>query len=471
MDDPDAIWKPGYDGPPPIVENVPEPTESTGDPDDDAPPRPRRRRRRWVGVAAAAVGVAVVAAVVVLERLDTEPDGSPDRSVIVGPEARRLPRSATSLWSVEFENSGDHWVDVVGRDLVLVALAEPTPTLVAFDAPSGDQRWTIPLPAGPGDVALVAAVGGVLVLEQQGATGSTVSGVDVATGETRWTADAAPNEGHLGLVGTPFVARLPAAPDRSVTLVDAASGRDVGTIPADPAAEGRPGGWFTDRRGTWYVLDDREVLAYDLRSQLGPPTVVGRVGDVGVLPVVVGQRLAVVNGTGSIALVGSGGSVPVDASAEVPAPVLSVTPVSDSTVVVTSPGTIAGLAIGGDSVEVAWSRSAGALAAQHPIEGGALLEVATRGGGATELVDGATGATVEQLTMVAGALQALVVAGDGVVVLRGAPLGTKVAGVEFDGTERWSILGPEPVVVGDRVVVRAASSEGQLRVTVHGDAE
>ena len=78
---------------------------------------------------------------------------------------------------------------------------------------------------------------------------------------------------------------------------------------------------------------------------------------------------------------------------------------------------------------------------------------------------------VEQLVMVPGALQALVVAGDGFVVLRPAALGTRLAGVDFDGTERWSILGGEPVIVGDRVVVRAASGAAGLRLTTYGDAE
>jgi hypothetical protein len=88
-----------------------------------------------------------------------------------------------------------------------------------------------------------------------------------------------------------------------------------------------------------------------------------------------------------------------------------------------------------------------------------------------ELVDGLTGDTVENLTMVPGALQALVVAGDGIVVLRPAVLGTRLVAVGFDGIERWSILGSEPVVVGDRIVARATSIDGLLRISAYGDVE
>jgi hypothetical protein len=99
-----------------------------------------------------------------------------------------------------------------------------------------------------------------------------------------------------------------------------------------------------------------------------------------------------------------------------------------------------------------------------------------------QLVDARSGDTVEQLVMVPGALQALEVAGDGYVVLRTAALGTRAAGVGLDGTERWSILGPEPVLVGDRVVVRATAIEPgdgvdagaastTLRLRTYGDAE
>jgi hypothetical protein len=149
----------------------------------------------------------------------------------------------------------------------------------------------------------------------------------------------------------------------------------------------------------------------------------------------------------------------------------SLIPVSGSNFVTTAPGSISGVVVEGDTQRVVWSRSDGAVVDQHPIDGGTLLQVATRGGAGMELVDGLTGRTVENLAIVPGALQALVVAGDGIVVLRPAVLGTRLVAIGFDGTERWSILGSEPVVVGDRIVARATSVDGQLRIIAYGDAE
>ena len=268
----------------------------------------RRSRGRKFGFGVSLVLV-LIAVVVVLDPLDfreepatDESDSDepsrpaidpPDPSVFGGAAAGRLPEGAATLWSVDIEHDGDHWVDVIGRDLVIAALAEPVAspldanapappvtTVVALDAATGEQRWTLRLDAHPRDVTVIGAVDDVLVLEQPGVRGSTVSGVDMVTGETRWSADGAPNEGHVGLVGTRFIARLPSSPDRFVSLIDAASGREVGTIVSDPTAPGRPGGWSTDRRGTWYVVDDGDVVQYDLRTEFGDATVIGPVDDV-----------------------------------------------------------------------------------------------------------------------------------------------------------------------------------------------
>jgi hypothetical protein len=145
--------------------------------------------------------------------------------------------------------------------------------------------------------------------------------------------------------------------------------------------------------------------------------------------------------------------------------------VSDSNFVRTAPGSISGVVVDGDAERVVWSRADGAVVDRHPIDGGVLLQVATRGGAGMELVDGLTGETVENLAMVPGALQALVVAGDGIVVVRPAVIGTALVAIGFDGTERWSLLGSEPIVVGDRIVARATSTDGQLRISAYGDLD
>ena len=63
------------------------------------------------------------------------------------------------------------------------------------------------------------------------------------------------------------------------------------------------------------------------------------------------------------------------------------------------------------------------------------------------------------------------VAGDGIVVLRPAVLGTALVAIGFDGIERWSLLGSEPIAVGDRIVARATSADGQLRISAYGDVD
>ena len=491
--DDDAMWKPGYIGPPPTSSPAADPVTATPVelPGDPAHRTGRWRRRAVVGIV---VIVAVGLALVVVDPFTADAPtadapaatpviGAPDRSVFDGPEDRRLPLVATELWSVEVGDVGRHWVEVVGRELVVVAVGSSSPgtTLRAFDAIAGAQRWTRELPGDPVEVAVVGAVDDVLVVEQPGESGPAVSGFDMATGESRWSADVGPNAGHVGLQGTRFVARLPSPPDTSVVLLDAASGREVGTLVSDPAADGRPGGWFTDRRGTWYASVDGEVVSADLASGSTEATTVGAVDTGPVAPVVVGDRLVAVEADGSLVLVGPDGRRSSAGSSDVPAPVRSLTPVSGSNFVVTAPGSIAGVAVEGDAFIVEWRRDGGAEVGYHPVQGGTLLQVATRGGAAMQLVDGVSGTTVEQLVMVPGALQALEVAGDGFVVLRTATLGTRVAGVDLDGTERWSILGPEPVLLGDRLVVRATSTpsgapneagdvRSTLRLVAYGDA-
>jgi hypothetical protein len=308
-----------------------------------------------------------------------------------------------------------------------------------------------------------------------------ITGVDVASGEPRWSAGGSPNDGHVGLVGTPFVARLPSAPDRFVALIDARSGVEVGTIESDPMASGRPGGWSTDGAGTWYVARDGEVVEYDLRSSLGGATLVGRADDVSAPLLVVDDRLVVVDDAGSITFDADDADSPVTVAADVPAMIRSLTPVSASTFVVSAPGSITAVGVEGDTASVAWSRREGVVMEHHPVVDGSLIQLATRGGASMQLVDGQTGATVEHFTMVPGVLQALVVAGDGAVVLGTSDVGSRLVGIDLDGTERWSIPGSTPVIVGDRVVVRAtsnapagddaASSPRELRITAYGNAD
>jgi hypothetical protein len=357
VDDPDAIWRPGYEGPVPTFGPDPDrPEESSSEsssvlPDGESPAGPARSR--WFGVGLVVAVAAFVVAVVVLDPLGIS--GGSDEDVASSGD-RRLPQRATELWSVDIDDVGDHWIEVIRRDLVVAAVGGPVDTLlIAFDALTGEQRWSRPLDARPRDAAVVGVDGDVLVVERSGDSSPMAIGIDMATGETRSPADAAPNAGRIG-------------------GVDAVS---VGSL----------------------------------------------------------------------------------------------IPVSGPNFVRTAPGSTSGVVVDGDGERIVWSRNDGVVVDQHPIDGGTLLQVATRGGAGMELVDGLTGETIEHLVMVPGALQALVVAGDGIVVLRPAALGTRLVAIGFDGAERWSILGPEPVVVGDRIVARTTSTDGLLRLTAYGDLE
>jgi hypothetical protein len=201
VDDPDAIWKPGYEGPVPIVGSVADVVEeSSPQPPDRESPARRSRRRRWWWFGAVVVVVTLVAVVVAVDPL-----GTGDVPASEGPGDRRLPQSVTELWSVDIGDIGDHWVEVIGRDLVIAAVATIPPvattssvtTLLAFDALTGEQRWAFPIDARPDEVAVAGAVGDVLLVEQP-VEQPTVIGIDMATGETlppaELTADIAISE-------------------------------------------------------------------------------------------------------------------------------------------------------------------------------------------------------------------------------------------------------------------------------------
>jgi hypothetical protein len=508
VSDPDAIWKPGYDGPPPVVESLDDSDETRA---ADAPVTRTRTRGRRTGVGAIAVAAVAVAAIalgaaVVLDPFgsgdDASVDGSsvddasvdegprpviepPDPSVFAGAADRRLPDEAAILWSVDLEHDGDHWVEVIRRDLVVAAItdAAESTSIVALEASTGESRWTLRVGALPRDVTVVGVVGDVLVLEQPGVDGTTLVAVEVATGEVRWSSDAVANDGHVALAGTALIARLPQSPAEAVSLLDATTGNDVGAIPSDPSdpsVAGRPAGWSTNGEGVWYVVDDGVVAEYDLRRSVGDARVIARDVDASAPPLVVDDRVAVVDDAGSLAFADGAAGADADprvaVSAEVPTRVRALTPVSDSAFVVAAPRTISGVVVEDDAAYVTWERRDGVVVQRHPVVGGSLIHVATEGGAANQLVDGLSGETVEHLTMTPGALQALVVTGDGAVVVRSSAMGARLAGIDLAGTERWSIPGPAPVLVGDRIVVRATSSgdgasSSPLRITAYGEPD
>lgn len=524
MNDPDAIWKPGYDGPPPIV---PAPF---GGPAPDADlerhrdhprarqelphgDRPQRHRVRLALGIGTPVVLALAAALVVIDRRGTGDDPTPDagqsttadgatdtagvvtepsatvvahpnRSVFGGPDARRLPARATLLWTVDVPSDHEHWIEVVGREIVVAAVAGPpgaslpaglpgspggsATSIVALEASDGAPRWTLTVAADVGDVSVVGSVDDVLVLEHPAAGGRTVTGVDIGTGEQLWTVAAAPNDGHVGLIGTRFVARLPSSPARLVLLVDATSGSVVGSIASDPDATGRPGGWSTDGKGAWYVAAEGQLLRYELSTGVGPSRVEGKVNDPSWPRMVVGDRIG---GAGAGDLVGEDGGSGESTADDRRSAVQFLMRQSGQNLVVTAPRTVPGTALPPDALTVRWLHAKGLVVGVHPVHDGALLEVAPQSGGRRTLVDDGTGDTVIRLATTTEVLRSLVVTGNGIAMPRTTEDRTEIAGLDLDGRERWTIEGPAPVVVGDGVVVRATPTPSHLRLTAFGDVD
>ncbi len=433
---------------------------------------------------------------------------SSDPTVFDGPTGRRLPAGATMLWSVDLRTDGEHRVEIVRDEVVLAMLENPGDTagttVHALDAATGDQRWTYAASVRPRDLTVIGSVDDIVIVEERVADGSIVVGIDLATGRPRWESGTVAARGHVGLTGTSLIARVPSSTDRPAALIDAGTGRAVGALPAADGVPGRSDGWSTDGRGTWYTTVGDDLVEYRLADGFAGGTRVAAVSDA-VPPAVIDGRIVTVDEAGALSVVAPGevaqedtarddvaqrdvapdDGAPDDGSwrpgpgesvAGLPTPVQSLIPVSGSDAVVTAPGSFSGVTIGGESVDVRWTRDDGAVVRAFPVAGGALLQVATRGGAAMQLVDGVTGRTLEHLTMAPGALQSLVVAGDGFLALRTSDFGVQLSALELDGSERWSISGSTPLAVGEGLVVRATPledtrAEHALRVTAFGDLD
>ncbi len=423
---------------------------------------------------------------------------SSDPTVFAGLAGRRLPAGATMLWSLDLRSDGEHRVEIVRDEVVLAMLESPGEmagtTALALDAASGDRRWTYASSVRPRDLTVIGSIDDIVIVEERVADGSTVVGLDLATGRPRWRSGTVANRGHVGLTGTSLIARVPPTSDRPASLIDAATGRAVGALPAADGGPGLPDGWSTDGRGTWYTAVEGDLVEYRLADGFAGGTRVATVSDA-VPPAVIDGLIVTVDEAGALAVVAPGDAAqddtaqddaeqgdesrrpgPGESVAGLPAPVQSVIPVSGSDVVVTAPGSFSGVTIVGDSVDVRWTRDDGVVVRTFPVAGGALLQVATRGGASMQLVDGVTGRTLEHLTMAPGALQALVVAGDGFLALRTSDFGVLLSALDLDGSERWSLSGSTPLAVGEGLVVRAtpvndAGAEQALRVTAFGELD
>lgn len=575
--DPDAMWRPGYEGPPPqrtepasfetsrerfgsvALDDRPHPARDGAR--ATSPPRPVQprgtvipvrfdepaeeseaseaaelrpagpgRRRLATLIAVTAVAALVVAGVVVLGADDAveapgvaavvrrvapgsgDPAADDDGGPAGGPaepgaagrvalpvadaetlaaraDPRRLPDTATPLWSVELSSGGsspnntpialtarDH-VEVVDSRFVAVIHGPGVlerASLELFDAADGALLWSRDLPAFPDTFAMMGVVDDVLLV-QSSLADVRVRAYDLADGSERWTrAEGVGRFDVLGeagtfeiLTGTPLIARRPVVDDKPTLLLDAATGDEVGRLDGTVVGTDRLGGWHVDqgRRMVEYPLDDGFRAARVVDDTPSWPTERGAVvdgrlvqPDGGEIVVsrqeVVGITLAVVDsdthGVGA------------------PDVVSAVTAMSGPTMLLTGAGDTIGAELIGNVVRPYWRRP-GAVQSTHPTLRGDLVLLATRGGAQQELLDGRTGSVVFALSITPGAFDALEVVGNGIVARRASPIGERIAALDLDGDERWSLLGGEPLAVGDGLVARVTDRDDGRRLTLYGD--
>ena len=511
----DEIWRPGYDGPDPIAPPIrpfPAPTTDPTRPTDragvagptspagptssagptspagpvvrvgagatDRPPgrarSGRRRLERSVGGAAVVVVVAVVAIVVTIggddERGSAVPEAAPievdERAGLPGPEGdgsvgadpRRLPTRLDLRWTraLDAPRSADAWIEVAG-DAVVVARGSTGggATLEALDSATGRPRWSVGLEARLAAVDHVATGSSALVLLVDGE----LVGVDLATGGRAWS--LVPDVGTRAvdvehLVGTAFLA-VPSGP--SSVLVAADTGLVVGWIDGERVG--------TDGAGTWYVRRGSEVVAYDLADGWSEPVAVAEGVGAPVVAVVDGDVVA--SGLGAWS-----STIGVD---EVPArlrrfpvggverlpPAAGIVPLVGPSFAVEARREVFGVVADEDGLEIGWERE-GVITDSFPTVRGRLVLVASRGGATQAIVDGRTGATVTVLTLVPGVFDSLIVAGDGIVTRATARGGTRLAALDLDGRELWSVKGVRDLAVGVGEVVTVARTEDGLTV-------
>ena len=86
------------------------------------------------------------------------------------------------------------------------------------------------------------------------------------------------------------------------------------------------------------------------------------------------------------------------------------------------------------------------------------------------VVDAVTGRTITDLAALMAAVDVFEPTANGVIVKRAAAFGTERVAVDLDGGDRWSLIGDQPLFLGDGVVVAVAPGGGGVAVTAYADA-
>ena len=389
----------------------------------------------------------------------------------------RLPDAIGERWSVGIGGAvGDGVVVLVLGDVVS---ADRT-RVVVLDALDGSERWRTTVDRPPRDVDVVAVRGGVVVLDVAAASGNdptrSVAGLATDTGRTLWERSLDGPGVPVALVGTPLLAR-PADDGSGADLFDDATGADVGRLVGDVVA--------TDGRGVWFAADETVLRRYDLAGGWRPPTTEARLDPLDAaarrrLTVVDGVVLTVIDG-GLVRLDADGSPTPldvVDASAadgsgDDPARlagfVVDVDRVEGDALVFSSGGSVVGAALHDDAVEVRWRRT-GVVLISSPTDRGGLVMVGRDGGAQQSVVDAVTGRTITELSGLPSAVDVFEPAANGVIAKRPAAIGSERVAIDLDGTDRWSLIGEQPVLLGDRLVVAVAPGEDGVAVTAYADS-
>jgi len=482
----DEIWRPGYDGPPPVsmpIRLAPSSGSERVPVHEHHSPEPTRRFRtpspRTVVGILAVVATSSAAALITIGSGDSPADSAavppvsvdetvaavgeqraardelPDVAAIsgvpfAGADPKRLPGVLDQIWSasVDASEGDDVWVEVVDRRQALVAIgsggASPTGStrLEALDAESGVTEWSSNFEVPLRSVTFVAANSDSIAL----IVGGTLTGVHSATGEAVWEVErdqALVERDVEHLVGTDLLAVD--SSDGTSTLIDMTTGETVGRLGGQRIA--------TDYVGGWYVRQGTDIVRYELGDGFQEPSrVVPGIDDP--VAVMIGRDVLTSGPDGWKAAFASDGWARPEALAnpdDVPT-ATAIVPMLGNTFVVAGTGSIVGAELDGRAMRSAWTRD-GAVTATYTTERGFLIHAATEGGAVQTIYDGRTGDVVATLTMTSGVFDRLVVAGNGILTKKVAPDGTRLAGLDLDGREMWSIRDVASASVGDRLIV------------------
>lgn len=393
-----------------------------------------------------------------------------DSDAVAGADPRRLPDEAPLRWTrpidVDATSIDDVESSVLAIDSRFVAVVWSAggarlvgeSVLDVHDAGTGDLVWSVGLPARASAFDLVGADDETLFVESP-LRDRRLAAFSLADGTERWVHAEAPGEfGIIGeaagfelLAGSPLIARRPVVEENPTLLFDPETGETVGQL--DGQVIGRDG------VGNLHTVLDGDFSTHDLSGGFSTGRPKGSIwspegtGDVveGRLVQPGGDRIFVTEAD-SVALT----IAVIDADTngvDVPSTVSAVSAMTGSTMLISGAGEVVGAELVGNVIRPAWRRT-GAAQALYPTEQGHLVLLATQGGAAMDIVDGRSGRTLFALTLAAGALQTLEVAGNGFVGQRLSQLGPRLGAIDLDGNEMWSLVGSGPLSVGDGVVGR-----------------